>query len=428
MKKEIIDTYLDKYQYGKYKIEKNFTSLKNAVVVIPCYNEYENLPNLLSSISLNNIECLNRTAFLFVINNNISSPISVKEDNQRSLNLLRAFMQSQNALMTLNICLIDASSPGNELDDRHGGVGLARKIGMDAALRLLDPENLNDSLIISLDADCIVSRNYLSDIFSSMDKLTHFAIIKYEHRVSQNDLVNRSITAYEIFLRYYYLGLLFAESHYALHTIGSAFVCRPEIYIKCEGMNKRKAGEDFYFIEKMAKHGIHKYIKSCTVFPSPRPSDRVPFGTGRAVLTHLKYPENMDKVYDPNIFRVLKNFLEEYKKLVRNPGEFLISCQKIEPRIFDFLLQNKFVPHWKKILSANISENQLDKQKNIWFDGFRTLKLVHYLRDNGYPNRNSFDAVPELINLAHHKFNFKPPGKEISSDPFRLLQYLRGIT
>jgi len=32
------------------------------------------------------------------------------------------------------------------------------------------------------------------------------------------------------------------------------------------------------------------------------------------------------------------------------------------------------------------SPQSYSKHMNIWFDGFKTLKLIHQLRDNAYPN------------------------------------------
>ena len=37
-------------------------------------------------------------------------------------------------------------------------------------------------------------------------------------------------------------------------------LCTPDAYVKVEGMNKRKAAEDFYFLEKLAK--IFQSVKS----------------------------------------------------------------------------------------------------------------------------------------------------------------------
>ena len=60
----------------------------------------------------------------------------------------------------IRIGLIDAASEGNEFDDTNAGVGLARKIGMDTALRVFDYSIDSKKIIISLDADCLAEENY----------------------------------------------------------------------------------------------------------------------------------------------------------------------------------------------------------------------------------------------------------------------------
>ena len=69
---------------------------------------------------------------LIVVNNSVSSSEEVKLDNQTTLTYLR------NLQSKINISFIDAASAGKEMDDKNGGVGLARKIGMDLALTKFD--------------------------------------------------------------------------------------------------------------------------------------------------------------------------------------------------------------------------------------------------------------------------------------------------
>ena len=64
----------------------------------------------------------------------------------------------------LRLGYIDASSKGFEIPEREGGVGMARKIGMDKALRLLNKNFSEKKLIVSLDADTLVQTNYLDAI------------------------------------------------------------------------------------------------------------------------------------------------------------------------------------------------------------------------------------------------------------------------
>ena len=49
------------------------------------------------------------------------------------------------------------------------------------------------------------------------------------------------------------------------------------------------------------------------VFPSPRISDRVPFGTGRAILEASKSKKDLKLTYDFKSFQVLKEWIEIIK-------------------------------------------------------------------------------------------------------------------
>ena len=78
---------------------------------------------------------------------------------------------------------------------------------------------------------------------------------------------------------------------FAFHTIGSSMAVRASSYMRQGGMNKRKAGEDFYFQQKIIPLCGFTECNSTVVYPSPRPSYRVPFGTGRAMLGYLQNGE-----------------------------------------------------------------------------------------------------------------------------------------
>ena len=70
----------------------------------------------------------------------------------------------------MNISFIDASNAGKEMDDKNGGVGLARKIGMDLALTKFDYNSSGKRILICTDADCKVDLNYLSEISREFNK------------------------------------------------------------------------------------------------------------------------------------------------------------------------------------------------------------------------------------------------------------------
>ena len=310
--------------------------------------------------------------------------------------------------MKCNISFIDAASPGKELPENSGGVGLARKIGMDLALTVFDYASGNKKILICTDADCTFQNNYLSEIINHFnnDNLSA-AVINYEHDISGNDENTKAIICYEYYLRYYVFGLKYADSPYSFHTIGSTTACDQESYVKVEGMRKQKAAEDFYFLQKLAKITDVKKISSTTVYPSGRASWRVPFGTGQRVSRFLSGEHEEYTLYNPESFEILMQWLTILNNNYNLISEYLNEAEKVHPELYRFLIKQEFDRDFSRILNHAKDEKQLKLQKKQWFDGFRTLKLIHHLRDNSFPNLNTFDAIDSLFEKMKISCNIK---------------------
>jgi hypothetical protein len=430
-----VRTYLTKHADNKYKIEWKKQRGINNVIVIPAIAEFENIKIVLSSLFQNDPTYFKSTLVLFVINNSPSSDLSVKEDNLKSLEYLRSIVASGNEEeffdTRLNLGLVDASSPGKELSNKDCGVGLARKVGMDSALTLFDYTTDEKKLIICLDADCTVQRNYLTKIVEHFrNHNTSVGLMKFEHQIDGTSEYDKAITCYEIFLRYYIAGLTYAKSCYAYQVIGSTMVCDHNAYIKAGGMNKNKAGEDFYFLEKLSKNFCIGKIDSTTVYPSGRSSWRVPFGTGKSVSKFLSNPEEEYFLYDPETFEILKCWLETYNSEdILVPEKLLENSKNIHNELFNFLNQQGFKEQWEKIISNTKSEKQMRYQQKIWFDSFKTLKLIHHLRDTAYPELNMFDALDKFfikmnVDKLIDRKKQKIPKLDIQKEYLRILKTL----
>ncbi len=394
---EKIITYLDKRSSNIWCIERDHQKYFQKIIVVPSIAESDNLPELIKSLEKNDKLELHNTLLLIVVNNAVSSSNEVKEDNKKTLKYLGKLKTK------LNLSFIDACSAGKEMDDKNAGVGLARKIGMDLALTKFDYLSLNKNIMICTDADCIVDSNFLIEISNDFNRNNYeTAVVNFAHNISGNDSETKAIICYEIFLRYYVMGLSFSKSEYAFHTIGSTMICTPEAYVKVEGMNKYKAAEDFYFLEKLAKIYPIGQIKTTFVHPSKRASWRVPFGTGRSIERYLSNKRNEYQLYDPKAFIILKNWLEIYFDQSLLDQESLIKISRnIHPALYLFLNEQGFEKFIHRVLLDNKNATEIDKQKHYWFDAFKTLKLIHYLRDVVYPNINMFDAIDELLNLLN---------------------------
>ncbi len=391
---ENVRRYLERKAIWFYSPELNRGNLYELIVVVPAIEEFENSGKLLNSLK-NNRETP-KTLVLFVVNNGENARENVISDNLKLMEMLR---EESKKIDLFDLNFIDASSKGKALPEKFAGVGMARKIGLDTALTLFDYSSPNKKILACLDADCMVENNYFHEIVRNYNERNFTAaFIEFEHQIPNDETQFAAIVNYEIFLRYYVLGLKYANSPYAFHTIGSTITVDFENYVKIGGMNRKKAGEDFYFMEKLAKVTQIGRISSTTVYPSARKSWRVPFGTGQRINRFLTEQRNEYLLYNPESFEILKKWLEILNSNdVLQADDYLKKAEKIDGRLYNFLNFNNFKRDWSKILKNSGSVKQINLQKKLWFDGFRTLKLIHFLRDSGLPEVNMFDACDVLF-------------------------------
>ena len=363
-------------------------------VVIPSLAESRNLPQTLHSLAQNSPDVMAKFILLVVVNQRVDSSDAEKADNLATLEMLPQW-KSQYGLQNLH--WIDAATPGRQLPPKQG-VGLSRKIGLDLALPLLDYQTV-DPLLVCLDADTLVQSDYLPAITSHFEhSVSGGASIPYCHQQATSPLGQAAIDRYELFLRTYLLGLKLAGSPYAFHTVGSAMACRASAYVAAGGMNRRLAGEDFYFLQQVHKTSGVVQLNGTIVYPSPRSSHRVPFGTGRAVGDMLAMGEQRLLFYQPVVFSIL----EEWLTCVAENSEadafaLLNNAARISPVLHDFLEQAGFRVSWENLKKNNCESAKLMAAFHGWFDAFRTMRLVHVLSDKAYPRCAPDEAVAPLL-------------------------------
>jgi hypothetical protein len=402
-----VKTYLKKYASKKWSIEPESGELYKNIIVIPSIAEHENLKKCVLSLADNDKKYFNSTLVIIVVNNTPGALEDIKDNNRQTIefltNIINGNKNDKAALKIrssgLNIAFINAAGTGLELSEKEGGVGLARKTGMDLSLTKFNYSIPGKNIIVCLDADCTVSKNYITEITGYFNKyFVSAASINFEHPVNGEGKETEAVICYEIFLRYYVAGLLYASSPYAFQTIGSAMVCDAESYIKNEGMNKKKAAEDFYFLEKLSKNYKIDFIKDAYVYPSGRSSLRVPFGTGQRITRFLSGSKNEYVLNDPRSFGILKEWLDIFMNVEnKDPFEYLEQAALIHDELKNFLSDRNFIDDMKNIIANSAGNEQFTRQKMRWFDGFKTLKLIHHLRDTAFPEINMFDALDKLF-------------------------------
>lgn len=192
---------------------------------------------------------------IVVINQSEKTPDEIKEINQRTYQQAKKWAQeNRQSHLRFHILLMD------DLPVKHAGVGLARKIGMDEACYRFHKAKNPKGIIVCFDADSRCETNYLVEIenYFLNNPKAQACGIHFEHPLSGCDFhenIYEAITLYELHLRYYVNAQRWAGFPHAWQTIGSSMVVRCDAYQKQGGMNRRQAGEDFYFLHKFIPLG-----------------------------------------------------------------------------------------------------------------------------------------------------------------------------
>ncbi len=371
------DRYFERVNTFEVEINKEIDKNLSLIVVIPTFNEPE-IVKTLQSLLKNKFSGFS-VEIIFVVNSAENSSDTIKNQNLISINQLEQEFE-QNTNPNLHQTILHFPN----LPEKKSGVGVARKIGMDTALTLFQKLNKPNGIIVSLDADTLVESNYFQAIYNHFAKnKTQAANIAFAHPTSGTDFdenIYQAITIYELYLRYYYQALKYCGFPYFYHTIGSAFCCTAQIYAKQGGMVLNQSGEDFYFLQKIIPVSNFSEIKTTTVFPSPRITDRVVFGTGIAVKQIIEEYKLDFPVYNFNVFDILKDFFDKLEFIYDNKDTYQTDNKELN----QFLKENNFKEKVEEIKN-NVSNFKTFKARFFnWFSAFRVIKFLNFCHNNNY--------------------------------------------
>jgi hypothetical protein len=387
-------TYLGKQQRGVALADAPAHPELGIVVVIPCYDEPD-LPRTLESLR----RCRPARGAVEVVlvwNASERDDEELRRRNQtmmESVHVWRAEHEHPRfRIQTLNLPRLPA---------RHAGVGLARKIGMDEAVARFAAVDNPHGIIASLDADCTCDGNYLIELESHFQRHqdTRACTIYFEHDLNGplEKKLYSAITRYELFLRYYRHGLKFADFPFAHYTIGSCLAVRCDFYARHGGMNRRKAGEDFYFLNKLMAVGGVSENTATRVMPGVRMSTRTPFGTGRALNDRLQNGDQIWESYDPRVFRDLAALVAGVDGCYEMAPDQWLNRAPLSDSMREFLLANGVVEKHTEIRSNCATRESFRKRFFQWFDGFRALKFIHHATRYAYPRQPLEQACATLL-------------------------------
>jgi len=391
--------YLTNYAEPEARIARELlctesTSLWQYCLVIPAYKESEVFYQRLAA------SLLKQHAVLLALI--INQPDSLASTDSSNAHLWRKLIDGtveQQSLGNLQLRRIPHTTSALLLVDRFSanllipakqGVGLARKIGADIALSLIDSGHITHPWIYTSDADAHLPSNYFTaldnDISVRRQTQSAAAIYPFEHQCDDTP-VGQATLLYEQRMHQYVDGLDSAGSPYAFQTIGSTIAVSAGHYAQVRGFPKRSGGEDFYLLNKLAKTGAINKLQVPTIIIEARQSDRVPFGTGPAI-SKLLLEKNLNEAnifYHPQIFIELKAWLDAMPTSQTNDLEDL----NLSTTSLAALKEIGTIKGIKAARKIAISAQTYSKHMNTWFDAFKTLKFIHYLQENDYPSINT---------------------------------------
>ena len=392
MKAGVIEKYLKGYAEPEAHTAPDTDQQWNHVVCIPACDEAENLIATLQTMAL--ARGADSALVVIVVNGRQSAEAHVHTSNERTLKQLREYGVEEGHLMSwgvlngMTLLVVDRASTDRWLPPKQG-VGLARKIAGDIALALIHRGVVQSDWIRCTDADVQVPKDYFEQLANPIDGVSA-AITPFVH-VPEGDVIQqKAMGLYDAYLQAYVDGLTQAGSPYAFHTIGSQISVSAQSYAIVRGIPKRLAGEDFYLLNKLAKVGRVHSLSGERVRVRGRLSDRVPFGTGAALQEISAALRNGSPVrsYDPRVFDGVGHWLRALKTFVEKPDVDQLKSQvqsvadPLGSALFDTLdTMGAFDAAAKA--SKQVSGSLLHRRLMEWNDAFRTLKLVHGLRDAG---------------------------------------------
>ncbi|MDR2804172.1 MAG: hypothetical protein LBB85_00805 [Dysgonamonadaceae bacterium] len=343
-------------------------------IVIPCYNEPEIIQTLQSLWACRRPAC--GVEIIVIINSYRITPEPIRLFNHQTYEALMAFAQTRPTPdLRLTPRMVE------DLPGHQTGAGLPRKTGMDRAAAQFESENRPQGIVVSLDADCTVAENYLTEIYRRFRQYRlKSATIEFHHPVEhlpENDDLRKATECYEAYLRDYRSALEATGYPYPYYTIGSAFAVTAQTYRQAGGMGKQQAGEDFYFLQKVFPLGNTQFIADTCVYPAARISDRVPFGTGPAIAKMVNEKQFCQPPYPPEAFTELKNLFDKTGSFFRQEApavEELLRDLPVHTR--KFLTEEHFL---EKIAEINRHTRTPEAFKKRFFGYFTAFKIRKYL-------------------------------------------------
>jgi hypothetical protein len=175
-------------------------------------------------------------------------------------------------------------------------------------------------------------------------------------------------------------------------------------------MNRKQAGEDFYFIQKLLPLDGYFNLDSTTVYPSPRESFRVPFGTGATITRLIGSGEKVLNTYNINGFRELRILFSMAETLFQcGPAEIKKHYKNLPGGLVSFIREEEWLGKIVEIQGNTSGEGSFRKRFFDWFNMFRIVKYLNHVHEGIFKKIPVAEAASELLTVSGYKIDSMNP-------------------
>jgi len=210
-----------------------------------------------------------------------------------------------------------------------------------------------------------------------------------------------AIAQYELHLRLYVRALESIGFMYPYHTVGSSMAVTAESYCRVGGMNKRQAGEDFYFLQKLFQSERTGIIADTVIIPSSRVSHRVPFGTGHAMATLAKSETKTFYSYCPESYEVLRQFIQPHIYRELSQIELTEKYAAFHPSLQEFMSEHDFISKIQEIKQHTSNANMFEKRFFTWINAFFIFRFLNTAHNSYFQKNPIKDAAQIFLNYSN---------------------------
>lgn len=410
--------YLERYAHRDTRTIAGLGLNYDRTLVVPAFGE---APSFIAGFTDARQGAPGRTLLILVVNEPETADAVDRAQNQALLEAVtRGPCQRLSKTVQLahsaqgDVLVVDRT--GSDALPRRQAVGLARKIGADLACALIYSGQVRSRWVYTTDADAVLPRDYFS---TPADPRSAALCFPFEHVRAHDDAAYLATLAHELRLRYQVLGLAWAGSAYAWHSIGSTIAVRADAYAAARGFPKRAAGEDFHLLQKVSKLGLIETASCEPIQLQARLSDRVPYGTGPAARELMANTKLL--LESPRSFDALSRWLRwlfEAPPHAYEPASFLQQRPPPEHSAFDaFLRKTSF--HIAALTCRRQAPTQANYVMREWFDGLRCQQLLHSLR-SVYPQLTWDQALNEAPFVGNQESSVSAKNESIEAVVLRL--------